>query len=196
MKKITPFSFIFIISLFIAGCAPKFEIESKHNEFRNTKICKMKNNVVKKHNSNGVLAFDLELDTEEKPPYILIIKDINGATLFKDDSHAHLKLVNAEDKNETLYLRATSSNYSSNTSLVNNPGYYVNGSYIPGYASTVTTSMSYVHFKLTKEELNKILSAKVIQFDIETRDKTVQGTLAEKNIENLKEFRTKCLSSK
>ena len=43
----------------------------------------MKNNVVKKHNSNGVLAFDLELDTEEKPPYILIIKDINDVKLSK-----------------------------------------------------------------------------------------------------------------
>lgn len=195
MNKFIKFSFIFIFSLFIAGCGPKFEIALKQNEFRNTKICKMKSNVVKKHNSNGTLVFNLEIDTEEKNPYALIIKELGGSTFFKDDSHAHLKLVNTADKNETLYLRATSSDHDSTTSLISNPGYYVNGVYIPGSLSTVTATESYVYFKLTKEEMKKIVTAKAIQFEIETQDKTIQGTLAEKNIENLREFQTKCLSS-
>lgn len=185
--------------LFLTACAPKFEIESKYNEFRQTSVCNMKNNIVKKHNVGGTLFFNLIKDTEITQrkllaqPYLLHIENRQGFIRFKDDSYLRLTLTLPNGNIETLLLKGLYSDTTCDKSTQYMPGYFSGDYYVPGYVTTNTDYRTHVHYSLNKAQLNKIVDACNICFELETIDETIRATLSEENIKNIQEFKGCCL---
>lgn len=176
---------------FLTGCAPKFEIESRQNEFRNTSVSIMKNNYVNEHDAGGSLIFNLQKDTEKECPYTLEIEIRQSIVKFKDDSHMHLHLTNACGI-ETLLLKGSYEDSIYNEELNFHPGSCINGVYRPGSFTKTIEYKAFVYFDLTSEELCKIFDATAISFELETTDRTIHATLSEDNIEHIQEFRGHC----
>ncbi len=184
---------IFLI-MSLSACAPKFSVESKYSEFRNTSICQMINNCVKKHNVTGSLFFNLQHDTEVAQkklvgsPYVLQIENRQGFIRFKNDSHLRLSLTNASGITQSYLLKVTISDSLHHESKHSNPGYFSGNVYVPGYVSTTVDDRAYVYYSLSLPQLNEILEARSIYFELETTDQTIKATLSEENTKISKNF--------
>jgi hypothetical protein len=161
----------------------------------------MVNNTVKKHNIGGLLFFNLQKDTEvpqkklAASPYVLQIENRQGFIRFKNDSHLNLLLTNASGITQSYLLKGTVSDSHHDEHTHFNPGYFVGNRYVSGYVSTTIDDRAYVYYSLSPQQLNKILEASSIYFDLETTNKTIKATLSEENIKNIQEFAQKCVNS-
>ncbi len=177
----------FLCLSLITGCAPSFKVESNYNEFRNTSTCKMENNFIRQqqHNVKGFLLFNLKKDTELSPPYILEIENIQSDDYiaFKKDSYLRLTLTQPNGVTELLVIQAIFSKVYCDTNI------YGNIYNSCGSISQKKDYLSCVFFSLTQEQIDQILSATEISFDLETTEQPLRATLLKENIQNLQEFR-------
>jgi len=198
MRSLSLFKMFSVIAIILltAGCTPKFNIESYDNSFRGTSVCNMQNNIVKKHNTNGTINFNLQKNTEFNQPYSLLITvfSVYIAPTFRNDSYALITLT-SQGKTETLKLKSSESGRSSYHSHHHTPGYTIDGIYYAGTSYTENHDFSVLYISLSKEQSFKIANADQIFFKIETTGpKPLEATLSSDNIKNLRTFSNTCLS--
>ena len=177
-----------ILCLILTGCNTPIIVEN-YDEFNDKQVCKLDTYQIAKDSSliSARRTFiTLTRQDAEKIKVTISTMITNNYPSLSSSSHLKFNLIDAKGQKDLLTYKGENHKYATELQQV----YHQYGT------TTIPVRNSSVDFAMNINTLQKIITAKEVNFEFEAKDEPIIGTLDESGQQAFKEFLTKCCKVK